>query len=276
MRIDSHQHFWKYDPVKDAWIDNTMLAIRKDFLPADLNPLLQKNQIDGCIAIQADQSEKETAFLLNLAAENDFIKGVVGWLDIRNPNMERRLDYFSKHKKLKGLRHIVQAEPDEHFMVHDDFQAGISCLAKFGLLYEILIKPHQLSAAIELVKSFPRQNFVLDHLAKPKIKWGEVEPWAGKIKELATCPNVFCKISGIVTEADWANWKEVDFKPYLDIIFNVFGTSRLMFGSDWPVCLLGASYSQTVQIIENYLEKFHDEERKMVMGQNAVRIYNLK
>ncbi len=276
MRIDAHQHFWKYDPIKDAWIDNTMLAIRRDFMPTDLYPHLREDQIDGCIAVQADQSEQETEFLLNCAAEFDFILGVIGWLDLRNPNINQRLDYFSKFQKLKGLRHIIQAEADDQFMLSDNFQNGINCLKKYNLIFELLIKVNQLPFAIELVKNFPDQKFILDHMAKPLIKAGEIEPWATHIQALAALPNVFCKLSGMVTEDNWNNWQEQSFKKYLDIVFECFGISRLIFGSDWPVCLLASSYNQVISIIENYLKSFTQSEQKSVMGQNAILFYNLR
>jgi len=275
MRIDAHQHFWKFDPVKDDWIDDTMLKIRKDFLPDDLYPHLNTSKIDGCIAVQADQSEQETEFLLNCAAENNFIKGVIGWLNLRDPAIAQRIDYFSKNQLLKGLRHIVQAEKDDWFMLGDDFQNGISCLKKYDLVYEILIKSSQLPAAIELVKNFPEQKFVLDHLAKPLIRANELQPWATHIQTLAKFPNVSCKISGMVTEADWNSWQPDNFKKYLDTVFDCFGTSRLMFGSDWPVCLLAASYKQVILIIEDYLKDVTADEQKLVMGQNAIQFYNL-
>ncbi len=275
MRIDSHQHFWKYDTVKNSWIEDHMKVIRRDFLPNHLQPILEKNNIDGCIAVQADQSEEETEFLLSLAENNSFIKGVVGWVDLRAENIEERLAYFAKFKNLKGIRHIVQAEPDD-YMLGTKFQHGISLLNQFNLTYDILVFPSQLPAAIELVNKFPNQKFVVDHIAKPLIKDGKIDPWKRDMESLAKSPNVMCKISGMVTEADWSSWKLEDFKPYLDVIFNAFGTDRILFGSDWPVCLLAASYEQQLEIIETYISSFSPEDKKKIMGENAINFYNLK
>jgi len=275
MRIDSHQHFWKYDPIRDRWINRTMKAIRRDFLPLDLKPLLKENKIDGCIAIQADQSEEETIFLLNLAEENPFIKGVVGWVDLCADNIENRLEYFSNFKKFCGVRHIVQTEPKD-FMLRQDFQLGISMLKKFGLTYDILIIPSQIRAAIDLVKKFPDQPFVLDHIAKPNIKDGEINFWKRNLEVLATFQNVNCKVSGMVTEANWNNWSEDNFTLYLDVIFNAFGIDRLMFGSDWPVCLLSASYTDVVKIVENYYKNLSGLDINKIMGLNTIKFYNIE
>ncbi len=274
MRIDSHQHFWKYDPIRDGWINGTMKAIQRDFLPLDLKPILKENKIDGCIAIQADQSEEETIFLLNLAEDNPFIKGVVGWVDLCANNIENRLEYFSKFKKFCGVRHIVQAEPKD-FMLRQDFQLGISKLKKFELTYDILVHASQLPEAIELVKKFPGQSFVLDHMAKPNIKDGEINSWKSNLEVLATFQNVNCKVSGMVTEANWNNWSEDNFTPYLDVIFNAFGIDRLMFGSDWPVCLLAAKYQQQLDLVQNYIKQFSSTEKEKIIGANAVSFYNL-
>ncbi|WP_242202151.1 amidohydrolase family protein [Aestuariivivens insulae] len=274
MQIDSHQHFWKFDPVRDAWIDDAMEVIRKDFLPQDLQPILEKNAIDGCVAVQADQSEEETQFLLNLANKNPFIKGVVGWIDLRASNVEERLASYSNNKLLKGIRHIVQAEPND-FMLGKDFQNGISKLAQFNLTYDILVFPPQLKAAIALVNSFPNQKFVVDHIAKPYIKDEKISNWKDDIMELSKAPNVYCKVSGMVTEADFNNWTPSDFKPYLDVVFEAFGTDRLLYGSDWPVCLLAASYEAQLDIIQDYLTHFSSEDQKKIMGGNALDFYNL-
>ena len=275
MNIDSHQHFWKYDPIKNSWIEDHMKVIRRDFLPEDLQPILEKNGFEGCIAVQADQSEEETEFLLSLAENNSFIKGVVGWVDLRAENIEERLAYFTEFKKLKGVRHIVQAEPDD-YMLDEKFQHGISLLKQFNLTYDILVFPSQLVAAIELVNKFPNQKFVVDHIAKPLIKEGKIEHWKRDMESLAKSPNVMCKISGMVTEADWSLWKPEDFSPYLDVIFNAFGTDRILFGSDWPVCLLAADYHQQLEIVETYISSFSVEDKENIMGGNAINFYNLK
>jgi len=275
MRIDSHQHFWNYHPVKDAWISDDMKVIQQDFLPDDLLPLLEKNNIDGCVVIQADQSEEETHFLLELAAENDFIKGVVGWVDFKSEDIAERLEYFSQFKKLKGFRHIVQGESEDDFLLRDDFCNGIAQLEKYNFTYDLLILPKHLSVAAEFVKRFPKQNFVIDHLAKPNFKEGHFTEWETGIKELATHKNVVCKLSGMVTEADWINWKQEDFSYCLDVLVANFGIDRLLFGSDWPVSLLAASYDESCSIIGKYFSDFSQEEQRKIWGGNAVKFYNL-
>ena len=274
MKIDAHQHFWVYDPVRDSWIDDTMKVIRKDFLPSDLAPIYRKNGIDGCVAVQADQSEEETMFLLEQAKENKFVKGVVGWVDLLSENVEERLAYFSENKKFKGVRHIVQAESND-FMLRTDFQKGIRKLQKYDLTYDILVFPPQLPAAIKLVQKFSEQPFILDHIGKPYIKEGKIENWKRDIESLAKYPNVYCKVSGLFTEADWENWNANDFVTYLDVVFDSFGVDRMLFGSDWPVCLLAASYKEQLNFLESYLENFSPEEREKILSGNAIEFYNL-
>jgi len=275
MKIDAHQHFWKYDPVEYDWIDDSMSLLKKDFLPEHLTAELSNCGFDGCIAVQARQTEEESRFLLDLARQNKFIKGVVGWVDLRNKKVHERLEILSKNKLLKGIRHIVQSEPDD-FMLKKDFQNGISILKQFNLTYDILIYPRQLISAIELVNHFPDQHFVIDHIAKPSIKEQKIESWKSGIMELALAPNVFCKISGLVTEADRKYWEPEDFTSYLDVIFDVFSIDRLMVGSDWPVCLLAAGYKQVMVIIEDYTRNFNKEDVAKVFGGNAIRFYDLK
>ena len=274
MRIDSHQHFWKFDPVRHAWIDSSMEKIARDFLPKDLKPLLETNLMDGCIAVQADQSESETQFLLRLAEENSFIKGVVGWVDLSAKDPSKQLEIFSKNPLFKGVRHVLQAEK-EGFMLQDSFLRGISELKNFNLTYDILIYPNQLEEARVLIEKNPDQPFVIDHLAKPYIKKQIIKNWASDIKELAKHKNVYCKLSGMVTEADWNHWQFEDFKKYLAIAFETFGSDRLMFGSDWPVCLLAGSYQHIVKIIDLFIEDLKPEEKNNVMGGNAYNFYNL-
>jgi L-fuconolactonase len=276
MRIDSHQHFWQYDPQRDAWITDEMSVLKRDFLPADLLPELTANGMDGCIAVQADQSEKETAFLLDLASAHDAIKGVVGWVDLRSTQLPGRLQYFSQYEKLRGFRHIVQAEPGDRFMLQPDFCRGISKLKEFRFTYDILIYPKQLNAALDLVQKFSEQRFVIDHLAKPLVRIKEIDAWARSMQAIAQNPNVYCKLSGIVTEADWKNWKPADFVPYLDVVFEAFGPKRLMFGSDWPVCLLAGSFQQVKELIEMYTNQLTSHERDRIFGLNAVEFYGLK
>ena len=274
MRLDAHQHFWKFDPYRDSWIDETMGVLKRDYLPSDLKPLLTTNSIDGCIAVQADQSEQETEFLLHLAEQFDFVKGVVGWVDLRDKNLEKRLEYYSQNQYFKGLRHIVQAEKQD-FLLLKDFQNGISKLSRFDLTYDILIYPFQLNAAIELVKQFPKQQFIIDHIAKPEIRNQKISDWKIGIQLLAQNPNVACKISGLVTEADFTNFSPSDFTPYLDIVFECFGEDRILFGSDWPVCLLAATYQDVLLLIEEYTAGFSEQQNKKLFGGNAARIYKI-
>lgn len=275
MKIDAHQHFWQFDPQRDAWITDEMAVLKRDFLPEDLEPLLQEHHFDGCIAVQADTSEKETDFLLNLAEEQSFVKGVVGWLDLCSDTIDERLEHFSTNKKLIGLRHIVQAEPNG-FMLRDDFQRGISVLENYNLTYDILIFPHQLEEAITLVETFPKQKFILDHCAKPYIKDGKIKTWQAQMEKLSGFENIACKVSGLSTEANWNKWDSMVMKPYLDVVFNAFGTKRTLFGSDWPVSLLAGNYKATVGLVEEYISRFSTAEQQQIMGLNAKTWYQLK
>ena len=274
MKLDSHQHFWKYSPQQHNWIDDSMVSLKRDFLPNDLEPHLIENKIEACVVVQADQSEKETEFLLELATQYEFIKGVVGWVDLRAKNVEERLQFYSQNQYFKGVRHIVQSEKQD-FLLDPAFQNGIGKLGNLNLTYDLLIYPHQIEATIKLVSQFPSQKFVLDHLAKPHIKNGKIDPWKNQIQRLAQFSNVSCKISGMVTEADHSQWKPSDFIPYLDIVFEAFGENRILFGSDWPVCLLAASYQEVYQLITDYTANFSLEQRDKLFGGNAERIYNI-
>ncbi len=276
MKIDAHQHFWKYDPARDAWITDAMSVLKRDFLPEDLAREFQANGIDASIAVQADQSENETLFLLGLADRNASIAGVVGWVDLSSSQVAERLQFFSQFEKLRGFRHIAQAEPDNRFLVRRDFMNGISRLREFGFTYDILIYPKHLRVAIELAAKLPGQRLVIDHLAKPEIRTSNAKTWAAHMVDLAKNPNVYCKLSGLVTEADWRRWKTGDFRPYLDVAFEAFGPDRLMFGSDWPVCLLAGSYRQVKQIIEDYLEDYTADVKEKIFGGNAMQFYGLK
>ena len=271
-RIDSHQHFWHYEAVKHDWIDDTMAVIRKDFLPADLQPVLQQNSIDGCIAVQADQTEAETDFLLSLQKETSFIKGIVGWVDLRAANIKERLAYYKQFNAVKGFRHVLQGEVPE-FMLQPDFIRGIAALKEFNFTYDILIFPKHLPAAIELVKQFPDQQFAIDHIAKPYIKAGLINEWSNDMKAIAQFKNVHCKISGMVTEVDYKLWKKEDFTPYLDAVVNAFGTKRIMYGSDWPVCLVAASYTEMMNIVKEYFSSFTTTEQDNFFGNNAGTFY---
>jgi L-fuconolactonase len=276
MNIDSHQHFWRYKPARDTWITEAMSVLKRDFLPEQLKIDLDANGIDASIAVQADQSEDETLFLLDLARRDSRIAGVVGWIDLLSPKIDQRLRFFSQFDKLCGFRHIAQAEPDDKFLVRRDFLAGISRLREFGFTYDILIYPKQLPAAVELVSRFPEQRFVIDHIAKPEIKTHNEGSWSANIRAIARNQNAYCKLSGLVTEANWHSWKPKDFQFYLDVVFEAFGPERLMFGSDWPVCLLAASYGQVKRLIEDYVDRYWPNEKEKIFGSNAIQFYSLK
>jgi L-fuconolactonase len=276
LKIDSHQHFWIYHPVKDAWINSDMQVIRGDFLPDDVLPLLQENKIAGCVAVQADQSETETNFLLSLAKKNSFIKGVVGWVDLSAGNIEERLQHYSSYNILKGFRHILQAEADISFMLNEKFMHGISLLHHYNFTYDFLINTKHLPYAKELIAAFPNQRFVIDHIAKPFIKEGLIEEWEQGVRDIAAHYNIYCKVSGMVTEADWANCAADDFIPYLDVVFNAFGPNRVMFGSDWPVCNLAGGYKKAYDAVSNYVDRFNDEEQALFWAGNAIAFYRLE
>ena len=274
MRIDAHNHFWKFNPVRDAWISEHMSVLKNDFSPEDLSTVLQSNQMDGTVAIQADQSIEETSYLLDLALKHDFIKGVVGWIDLQVENIEEQLEKFDGHPRLKGFRHIAQAEEDD-FLIGDSFNRGIRALTKAGYTFDILIYPQQFAAAIKMVEQHPDQLFIIDHIAKPLIRDQIYSPWEGLVREISQYSNVYCKVSGLITEANWTQWKADDFRYYLDVVFNAFGIERLLFGSDWPVCLLAGSYPQVLGIINNYCASLSASDRDLIFGQNAIKFYKL-
>ena len=275
MRIDAHQHFWRYNADEYGWIDDSMAGLRRDFLPADLKRELEAAGFDGAVAVQARQTLEETRWLLELAASSTHVLGVVGWVDLRSSNVRSQLAEFAGSPKFLGVRHIVQSESDDRFLLQPEFLRGIAALEEFDLTYDILIYPRHLPVAAEFVKRFPRQRFVLDHVAKPLIKSGSLQPWQSGIRELAQNTNVFCKLSGLVTEADWKNWKSSDFEPYLDVALECFGKDRLMIGSDWPVCTVAASYSQVMNLVMEYLKKYPAEVRNAVLGKNAEQFWKL-
>jgi L-fuconolactonase len=275
LRIDSHQHFWNFDPEKFDWITEEMSLIKRDFLPGDLKPILQQNNFDGCVTIQVQQTEEENSSLLNNAKDNDFIKGVVGWVDLQSENIDERLAYYNQFERLKGFRHILQGEKKRDLMLSQQFKRGISLLNKYNFTYDILIFPDQLGFAKKLIKEFPEQKFVIDHLAKPYIKDGKLEEWKKEMEAIGSFENVYCKISGMVTEADWKKWKTKDFFPYLDVVVKSFGTGRIMYGSDWPVCLVSASYEQALNIVKEYFSSFSKHAQELFFGGNAIKFYNL-
>jgi len=275
MRIDSHQHFWEYDPIQDSWITDEMSVLKRDYLAEDLLSELETNGIDAAVAVQAHQTERENLFLLDLAKRNRMIAGVVGWVNLSGEDIDDRLAFFSRFPLLRGFRHVVQDEPDDRFLLRKDFMRGIGRLKQFKFTYDILIYPRQLPAAVELTDRFPDQPFVIDHIAKPLVKKREIDSWAAHMRTIACNPRVYCKLSGLVTEAEWSHWQIQDFQPYLDVVFDAFGSSRLMFGSDWPVCLLAGSYRQVKSVVEDYMQDRVAQDKENVFGLNAARFYGL-
>ena len=275
MIIDSHQHFWNYEPKKHEWIDESMKVIRKDFLPEDLEKVYRENDVDGCVAVQADQTLDETNFLIQLSENYDFIKGVVGWVDLRSHAVEKDLERFTHFKSVKGFRHVVQGEPDHNFILRPDFTKGIFYLNKYNFTYDILVFPHQLGAVLELVNRFGNQKFVIDHIAKPYIKDGFYDGWALLMKEIAKHENVYCKMSGMVTEADFNTWTPEQMQPYMELVLEGFGTDRIMYGSDWPVCLVAGNYNKVKQLTTDFIASLSSDEQAKIMGGNAIKFYNL-
>lgn len=274
MVIDSHVHFWKYDKVRDAWITKDMQVLREDYLPHNLSTTLKRNGVDGCVAVQADQSELETLFLYELSKTYPFIKGVVGWVDLLKDDVQNRLAYFSQYPVVKGFRHIVQAEPDG-FLLNQKFINNVALLQSYNYTYDILVMPHQLNDVLSFVDKLPEQTMVIDHLAKPYIKKKEIESWKKDVQMIAQNPNIYCKLSGLFTEAQWKEWHAADFYPYLDVVFEAFGVDKVMFGSDWPVILLSGIYVQWKSLLEKYMEQMDEEAQSKVMGGNAIQFYNL-
>ncbi|MCO6489987.1 MAG: amidohydrolase family protein [Phaeodactylibacter sp.] len=276
MIIDAHHHLWKYQPEEYPWISEALNPLMKDFLPEALEKVLQKNSIRYCVAVEARATEKENEFLIALARKHAFIKGVVGWLDLRAEGLEEKLEHYAQFPVLKGFRYNVQEETDNNFLLRPGWLKGMEAFGKYHFTFDLLVYPHQLGAALELARRFPGQKFVIDHLAKPYVKDGYFDGWAILMKALSELPNVWCKVSGMVTEADWKNWKYEDFLPYLSHVFECFGAKRLMFGSDWPVCLLAASYRQVKDIVENFLAPLSAEDKQSIWADTAIDFYQLK
>jgi len=274
-RIDAHQHFWHYDPVEYGWIDGTMATLQRDFLPADLEPELRAAGFDACVAVQARQTVEETRWLLELADRHPFVAGVVGWVDLQAADVRAQLDSFVGRPKLVGLRHIVQAEPDERFLLRREFLRGMAVLRDLGLAYDILVYPRHLPVAVEFAQRLEGQRLVLDHLGKPDIRRAEIQEWRRHLRALAAGGHVMAKLSGLVTEADWRGWTPDQIRPYLDVAFECFGYERLMVGSDWPVCTVAADYGRTMRVVTDYLRDRPALEQDAVLGGNATRLWRL-
>ena len=275
MRIDAHQHFWQYDPVKGGWITDEMQVIRQDFMPGDLKPLLDSHDIDGCVAVQADQSERENEFLLELTEQNTWIKGVVGWLDLKADDLTDRMEHYQQYDSFKGVRHILQAEP-EGFMTDPKFIKGVAQIGASGMTYDILTTENQLEEAIDFVKALPEMPLVIDHISKPNIAQASYDHWAKHMLKLSEFQHVNVKISGMITEADWKEWRVKDIKPYVDFCLENFGPERLMYGSDWPVCLIAGEYDQVIYAIKACLAELSISEQEAIYGKTASLFYKLK
>lgn len=279
MRIDAHQFFWQYNEQEYGWMFPWSLPgmekLKEDHLPEDLLPLLQQVGMDGTVVVHVRQTLEETRWLLSLADRYAFIMGVVGWVDLCSPEVGEQLERFHTQRKLCAVRHKLENEADDRFMLREDFRRGIGLLAEFDLAFDLLIRARHLPVAYELARRFPEQRLVLNHIGKPDIRGGRVSPWDLDVRNLASCPNVFCKVSGMVTEADWKAWSPADFRPYLDVVFEAFGTKRIIVGSDWPECTLAASYEQVIDLVSDYVQQLSETEQADIWANNAMRIYHL-
>ncbi|MGD1889318.1 MAG: amidohydrolase family protein [Cyclobacteriaceae bacterium] len=275
QKIDSHQHFWHYHPSTHGWINDQMSVLKQDFLPPDLATELKANNVLGCVAVQASQTLQETEWLLSLADQHSFILGIVGWVNLKSADLPNSLERLAQNPNLKGIRHVIQDEPDDDFMLDPDFIRGVNQLPKHGLTYDLLIFEHHLPVALNFLNQLHDVKVVVDHIAKPKIAQAELQPWQKNIAALARKSSSYCKISGMVTEADWQHWRYDNLVPYLDTIVEAFGPDRLMIGSDWPVCLLAAKYERIMEIVNRYFEEFSENEREQIFFKNAREFYQL-
>ncbi len=276
QKIDTHQHFWKYDPEQYGWINAQQDAIRRDFLPPDLEQAIQQAGISSVISVEARQIVEETAWLLQLAAEYPFIQGVVGWVPLISPTVQEDLERFAENPKLIAVRHVLEGEPDDNYMLRDDFNRGIDLLEPLNLVYNLLIFERHLPQTLEFVDRHPNQVFVVDHIAKPRIKDELISPWRENLQELAKRENIYCKISGVVTLADYNSWTEAEILPYMEIVLETFGPARLMFGSDWPVCLVAIPYADWLHLVSRFISKLSDEEQQRIWSETATEVYKLQ
>ena len=275
MKIDSHQHFWQYNSDEYGWMNDSMYRVRRDFLPAHLKQEISAVGIDGVVAVQARQSLVETEWLLDLAAGSPFIKGVVGWVSLISADLDRELERISPDRRLKGVRHVLQDETDDNYILREDFNRGIKALEAFELTYDILIFERHLPQALRFVDRHPRQIFILDHIAKPRIGEGLLSPWKANLEELSKREHVYCKISGMVTEANWETWSEQNLEVYLEVVLEAFGPERLMFGSDWPLCSLACDYGTWFDLISRFIAPLSESEQARILGGTAVEVYGL-
>lgn len=275
LLIDAHHHLWKYNPREYAWIGPNQSVLKRDYLPAELGKLAKETSVAGTVVVQARQTLEETRWLLELAHGSNLLKGVVGWVPLTKPDVERDLEHFANQPKLKGVRHVLHDEPDDDYMLRDDFNRGVARLSKFGLVYDVLIYERHLKQTIEFVDRHPNQVFVIDHIAKPRIKEGVLSPWREAITELAKREKVYCKVSGMVTEAVWDNWTPQQLRPYFDVVLSTFGPRRLMFGSDWPVVTLAASYREWADTFRSFISALSRDEQARICAGTATEVYGL-
>jgi L-fuconolactonase len=276
QKIDAHIHCWKYDPVRYGWINDSMNVLQKDFIPDDVELEFEMNHIEGCVLVQSLQSEEDNYYMLELAGVHKDIKGVIGWLDLQADDIDERLDHYTAYKIIKGFRHNLQDEVQRDMMLYPPFRRGLSSLCRYGYSYDLLVYPDQLLYAAKLAADYPDLQFVLDHLGKPSIKNKEIKEWKSAIKELSALENVHCKVSGLVTEAEWKSWKYADLIPYLDTVVENFGVDRILFGSDWPVCLVAGSYKDITGVAEEYFSSFSKDEKSKIYRSNAIKVYKLE
>lgn len=275
MRIDAHQHFWRYHPHSHGWINDEMAFIRKDFLPEDLLPILKAHQIEGCIAVQADESKEENEMLLSLAGQYSFIKGVVGWVDLLSPNFNEEISSYLNSEKLVGFRCIMQGKEDEIYLKNETFIQHVALLAKLNYTYDLLVYHHQLPSLIKFVDRLPDNKLILDHIGKPNIRQKDFRSWKENISQIAKHPHIYCKLSGMITEADYTQWRYEDIVPYMDAVGEAFGTDRICFGSDWPVCLVAGSYERMIQVAEKWSSQLSVIEQENIFGKNTIKFYNI-
>lgn len=273
--IDTHHHFWKYSAAEYGWISDEMKTIRRDFLPADLKKTLDEAGVSGAVSVQARTTVEESDWLLGMAEKHDFLRGVVGWVPLTENDVEKHLERLAAHKKFKGVRHVIQGEPDDNYILRPDFNAGVKKLLKYKLRYDILIYERHLKPSIRFVDQHPNQMFILDHVAKPKIKERILSPWREDMIALGKRPNVYCKLSGMITEADWKKWSSADLAPYLDTALQAFGPKRLLFGSDWPVMLVAGQYKPWVELIKQTIKRYSVAEQEQILSRNAIAAYGL-
>jgi L-fuconolactonase len=276
MQIDSHVHFLVYNPQEHVWVTNELGVLKASFLPDDIELLLNRAGFQGCVAVEARQMSKENDWLLSLARSHPVIKGIVGWVDLAAPDIAIQLEALAIHPEIKGFRHVVIDEPAEGFLLRDDFQRGIAALGSFGFTYDLLILPQHMPAAVQLVRQFPQQRFVLDHLGLPDIRGKQIGSWQSGMKELAALPNVFAKLSGLVFRANWEHWQSQDFTPYIDVALELFGPKRLMVGSNWPVCTVGGEFNAVVNAYRDGIGSLSQEEQAEILGGTCARCYRLE